>query len=349
MPYLEEIRESRWLTNAGPFHERLEKELAEYLGVEHLALLTNGTFGLVTALQALRIKGEVLTTPYSFVATAHSLLWNGIRLIYVDIDPSTFNIDTAKIEVAITPQTTAILGVHCYGNRCHLKELQRLADVYGLKIIYDAAHAIGVNIDNRSILSSGDLSVLSFHATKVFHTFEGGAIICPDAKIKQRIDYLKNFGFADETTVVAAGINGKMNEIQAAMGLAQLRRIDDVIAQRGAVDAEYRRALKGIKGLSIPELPTNVSRNYSYFPVLVGPDYRISRDELYFELRRQDIFARRYFYPPISDMLMYRGLASAAAANLPNARRISDQVLCLPIYHDLPVEEIQRVVEIIDR
>ncbi len=347
IPYLEEIWESRWLTNAGPFHERLEKELAAYLGVEHLALFTNGTVALVSALQALRITGEVLTTPYSFVATAHSLLWNGIKPIFVDIDPKTFNLDPEKIEAAITPQTTAILGVHCYGNPCHLSEIQRLADVYGLKIIYDAAHAFGIKVDNRSILSSGDLSVLSFHSTKVFHTFEGGAIICPNAKIKQRIDYLKNFGFADETTVVAAGINGKMNEVQAAMGLAQLRHIDDVIALRGNIDLQYRQELKGVKGIQIPKPSPSASRNFSYFPVLVGPDYRISRDELYFELRRHNILARRYFYPLISDRPMYRGLASAAAANLPNARRISDQVLCLPIYHDLPKDEVHRLVEII--
>jgi dTDP-4-amino-4,6-dideoxygalactose transaminase len=347
MPYLEEIWESRWLTNAGPFHERLERELANYLGVEHLALFTNGTIALVSGLQALRITGEVITTPYSFVATAHSLLWNGIKPIFVDIDPTNFNLDPARVEAAITPQTTAILAVHCYGNPCALAELQRLADVYGLKVIYDAAHAFGVNVDNRSILSSGDLSVLSFHATKVFHTFEGGAIICPDAKTKQRIDYLKNFGFADETTIVAAGINGKMNEVQAAMGLAQLRHIDHVIAQRGHVDSEYRRLLAGVRGIHIPGPPSNASRNFSYFPVLVGSDYRISRDELYLELKRHNILARRYFYPLISEMPMYRGLASAAAANLPNARRISSQVLCLPIFHDLPEDAVRRIVEII--
>jgi len=347
LPYLEKIWESRWLTNAGPFHEQLETALAEYLGVKHLALFTNGTIALVTALQALRITGEVITTPYSFVATAHSLLWNDIKPVFVDIDPGTFNLDPARIEAAITPQTTAILPVHCYGTPCDVTALQKLADVYGLKIIYDAAHAFGVSSEGTSVLRYGDLSVLSFHATKVFHTFEGGAIICPDAKTKQRIDYLKNFGFADEVTIVAAGINGKMNEIQAAMGLAQLGHMDTLIAQRRRVDELYRQELADVPGIGLLPRPKGATANYSYFPIFVGPEFPLGRDALYDRMRTQDIFVRRYFYPLISDMPMYRGLPSASPSNLPNARRAADQVLCLPIYPDLPDADVRRVINLI--
>jgi dTDP-4-amino-4,6-dideoxy-D-glucose transaminase len=347
LPYLEQIWESRWLTNAGPFHERLETALAEYLGVEHLSLFTNGTIALVTALQALRITGEVITTPYSFVATAHSLLWNNIKPVFVDIDPLTCNLDPARIEAAITPQTTAILPVHCYGTPCDVREMQRLADVYGLKIIYDAAHAFGVNLDNQSLLRFGDLSVLSFHATKVFHTFEGGAIICPDAKTKQRIDYLKNFGFADEVTIVASGINGKMSEIQAAMGLAQLPHMAKLIEQRGRIDAIYRAELSVVPGLSLLGPRQESTANYSYFPIFVQPEFGVSRDQLYQRLRDEGVFARRYFYPLISDMPMYRGLASAAHSNLPQAVKLADRVLCLPIYPDLPEDEAKRITSIV--
>lgn len=347
LPYLEQIWDSRWLTNAGPFHERLEDALAEYLGVEHLALFTNGTIALVTALQALRITGEVITTPYSFVATAHSLVWNNIKPVFVDVDPVTCNLDPSRVEAAITPLTTAILPVHCYGTPCDVVELQRLADVYGLKIIYDAAHAFGVRLGDQSVLKFGDLSVLSFHATKVFHTFEGGAIICPDAKTKQRIDYLKNFGFADEVTIVASGINGKMNEIEAAMGLAQLPHIDNLIAARGRIDAQYRKGLDGVPGISMLQAQEGIRANFSYFPIFVGPDYALRRDELYDRLKRENVLARRYFYPLISDMPMYRGLASAAPANLPCARKLADQVLCLPIYPDLSPTEVDRVITLI--
>jgi dTDP-4-amino-4,6-dideoxygalactose transaminase len=347
LPYLEQIWESRWLTNSGVFHERLESALAEYLGVKHLALFTNGTIALVTALQALRVTGEVITTPYSFVATAHSLVWNNIRPVFVDVDPETCNLDPKRIEAAITPQTTALLPVHCYGTPCDVEAMQALADVYGLKIIYDAAHAFRVDKGSQSVLQYGDLSVLSFHATKVFHTFEGGAIVCPDAKTKKRINYLKNFGFADEVTIVASGINGKMSEIQAAMGLAQLDHMDRLIEQRGRIDATYRRSLAGIPGIELLAEPVGFTPNHSYFPIFVGPEYGVTRDGLYERLRAEDVLARRYFYPLISDMPMYRGLASAAPANLPQATRLAQRVLCLPIYPDLPDEDLQRTIDLI--
>lgn len=347
IPYLQQIWDRKILTNGGPFHQQLEEELARYLGVKHLALFTNATIALVTALQALRITGEVITTPYSFVATAHSLLWNGLKPVFVDIDPETLNLDPAKIEAAITPQTTAIMPVHCYGHPCDVGRIQHIADVHGLKVIYDAAHAFGVELDQRSVLLHGDLSVLSFHATKVFNTFEGGAIICPDAKTKQRIDYLKNFGFADEVTVVAAGINGKMNEVQAAFGLLQLKSIDQVIQRRQQIDTFYCEALADVPGIHCTRDTGESRRNYSYFPILVQPNFPISRDTLYQRLREHGIYARRYFYPLITDFPMYRGLPSATPANLPNAGRIAQQVICLPIFPDLTQDDAQRIVSVI--
>ena len=346
-PYLEQIWQNKWLTNAGPFHQQLEDELARYLGVEHLALFSNGTIALVTALQALRITGEVITTPYSFVATAHSLLWNNLKPVFADIDPDTFNLDPQKIEEAITPQTTAIMPVHVYGRPCDTAAIQKIADTYGLKVIYDAAHAFAVTQGEESVLKAGDLSVLSFHATKVFNTFEGGAIVCPDATTKQRIDYLKNFGFADEVTVVAPGINGKMNEIQAAFGLLQLKHMAEILQRRQEIDNRYRAALAGVKGIRILPLPDNSRQNYSYFPILVEADYPLSRDALYQKLREHDIYARRYFYPLISAFPMYRGLASATPANLPVASRIAEQVICLPIYPALENSDVDRVIELI--
>ncbi|MBI1283648.1 MAG: DegT/DnrJ/EryC1/StrS family aminotransferase [Thiobacillus sp.] len=343
IPYLEQIWDSRRLTNNGPFHKQLEETLCDFLGVEHLALFANGTIALVTALQTLRITGEVITTPYSFVATAHSLVWNNIKPVFVDIDPITCNLDPDKIEAAITPQTTAILPVHCYGNPCDVERIQRIADTYGLKVIYDAAHAFGVRHHGESLFKHGDLSVLSFHATKVFNTFEGGAIVCPDAKTKQRIDYLKNFGFADEVTVMAAGINGKMNEVQAAFGLLQLKHIDHAIEQRRAIDTRYRQTLLGISGITCLAEPVHTVRNYAYFPILVGEEYPMSRDALYQRLRDHGIFARRYFYPLISSMPMYRGLSSANAANLPQANAIAERILCLPIYPDLAAEQVDAI------
>jgi dTDP-4-amino-4,6-dideoxygalactose transaminase len=348
IPYLQQIWDSKWLTNNGPFHQQLEQALCDYLGVKHLALFANGTLALITALQALRITGEVITTPYSFVATSHSLLWNGIKPVFVDIDPLTLNLDPDKIEAAITPQTTAIMPVHCYGHPCDVERIQQIADNYGLKVIYDAAHAFGVQRHDGSVLNHGDLSVLSFHATKVFNTFEGGAIICHDAKTKQHIDHLKNFGFVDETTVVAPGINGKMSEINSAFGLLQLKGIDAALQQRKVIDARYRAALKDVEGIvCLPDKNELVS-NYSYFPILVRSDYSLSRDVLYQKLRDNDIHARRYFYPLISDFPMYRGMPSAAHANLPVARKMAEQVICLPIFPELKAGAVDEIVALIN-
>jgi dTDP-4-amino-4,6-dideoxygalactose transaminase len=345
--YLERIWDSKVLTNGGPLHRQLEVELCEHLGVDHIALFTNGTIALVTALQSLRVTGEVITTPYSFVATAHSLLWNGIRPVFVDIDPVTLNMDPARIEAAITPQTTAIMPVHCYGQPCDVEAIQRIADNYNLKVIYDAAHAFGVELHGSSVLKHGDLSVLSFHATKVFNTFEGGAIVCPDAKSKLRIDQLKNFGFVDETTVVAPGINGKMSEVNAAMGLLQLKHLDGAIQRRREIDAAYRAQFQGVRGIDCVKRNRASTDNFAYFPVLVGPDYASSRDVLYDKLKTRGIYARRYFYPLISDFPMYRGLPSAHRDNLPVASRIAQQVLCLPIYPTLEIDDQRRVIEAI--
>jgi len=347
IPYLRKIWDSKILTNGGPFHQELERKLCQYLGVNHIALFANGTLALVTALQALRITGEVITTPYSFVATAHSLLWNGIKPVFVDIDPQSFNLDPRKIEAAITPQTTAIVPVHCYGRPCDVRGIQSIADNYNLKVIYDAAHAFAVECHCGSVLTHGDLSVLSFHATKGFTTFEGGAIVCQDAKTKQRIDHLKNFGFVDEVTVVAPGINGKMSEFNAALGLLQLEGIDKALAKRAAVDGRYRRALAHVPGIRCLPPAAEVRSNYAYFPILVQPEFAISRDALYQRLRDHNIFARRYFYPLISDFPMYRGLPSAAHTNLPVARRIAEQVLCLPLYPDLPLTQVDRIVDLL--
>ncbi|ARM31366.1 DegT/DnrJ/EryC1/StrS aminotransferase family protein [Prosthecochloris sp. HL-130-GSB] len=347
IPYLEKIWESKWLTNNGPYHQQLEDALCEYLGVEHISLFTNGTIALVTALQALRITGEVITTPYTFVATAHSLQWNNIKPVFVDIDPKTCNLDPDRIEEAITPQTSAILPVHCYGNPCEVEKIQEIGDIYGLKVIYDAAHAFGVKYKGKSLLVHGDLSVLSFHATKVFNTFEGGAIVCPDAKTKQRIDYLKNFGFADEVTVMAPGINGKMSEVNAAFGLLQLRYANDVILKRKEIEGIYREELRSIKGVVVLPMRDEVIGNASYFPIFIQDEYGIDRDELYERLRRVGIYGRRYFYPLISDMPMYRNLISAKSSNLPNAGTLAEAVICLPIYSDMRVQQARDVVEAI--
>ncbi len=350
LPYLEQVWESRTLTNGGNMHRQLERELADYLGVEHMALMANGTLALVTALQALRITGEVITTPYSFVATAHSLLWNGIKPVFVDVDPVTFNLDPGKIEAAITPQTTAIMPVHCYGNPCDTAAIERIAETYNLRVIYDAAHAFGVDDDGGSILRHGDLSVLSFHATKVFNTFEGGAIICPDARTYRRIGHLKNFGFVDETTVVAPGINGKMSEVNAAFGLLQLRYIDDALARRAQIDRMYRERLCGLRGIGcMPPRDTQARANHAYFPILVGPEFPLGRDALYQYLRDNGIHARRYFYPLISDFPMYRGLPSAAPERLPVARSASQRILCLPIYPDLTEAQVEYICDLVAR
>lgn len=347
VPYLEKIWDKKILTNGGPMHQQLEQALCDYLNVEHVALFNNGTIALLTALQALRVTGEVITTPYSFVATAHSLLWNGIKPVFADIDARTLNLDPEKIEAAITPQTTAIMPVHCYGNPCDVDAIQRIADNYNLRVIYDAAHAFGVSDSGGSVLRHGDLSVLSFHATKVFNTFEGGAIICPDAKTKKRIDQLKNFGFVDEVTVVAPGINGKMSEVNAAFGLLQLQHIDHAMQRRRAIDSYYRENLAGIPGISVIEEAGQVVSNNSYFAVLVGPEYSLSRDELYEKFKLNNIFTRRYFYPLISEFPMYRGMHSAHRDNLPVATQISERVLCLPIYPTLEDINLQEIISII--
>lgn len=342
-PYLEKIWESRILTNGGPFHRELEAALCDYLGVQHIALFANATLALVTALQALRITGEVITSPYSFVATAHSLMWNGIKPVFVDIDPTTLNLDPRKLEAAITPQTTAILPVHCYGTPCDVEAIQAIADSYNLKVIYDAAHSFGVRIGKESVLHHGDLSVLSFHATKVFNTFEGGAIVCPDAKTKTHIDHLKNFGYVNETTVVATGINGKMSELNAAFGLLQLKYIDEKLARRKEIAHAYLDLLKDVPGITCVHSSTGVT-NFSYFPILVELGYPLERDALYQRMRDANVFGRRYFFPLISEFPMYRGLPSANRSNLPVAAAIAEQVICLPIFPDMKKEDVHRVV-----
>ncbi|MEH6470972.1 MAG: DegT/DnrJ/EryC1/StrS family aminotransferase [Halopseudomonas sp.] len=345
IPYLEQIWDSRILTNGGPFHQQLEHALCEYLGVEYLSLFCNGTIALVTALQALGIKGEVITTPYSFVATSHALKWNGIKPVFVDIDPDTLNLDPNKIEAAITPSTKAILPVHCYGNPCDVEAIQKIADNHNLKVIYDAAHAFGVQDGGGSVLRHGDLSILSFHATKVFNTFEGGAIICPDAETKQHIDHLKNFGFVDEVTVVEAGINGKMSEVNAAFGLLQLKYVDQSISSRREIYNLYSEGLSGIAGLTMPEFSSVERHNFSYFPVLIGLEYSLSRDDLYEKLKELGVFPRRYFYPLISDFPMYKNLPSSFKSDLSVASAIADMVLCLPMYSDLSHEQVREIVE----
>ncbi len=345
---LDDIWQRKWLTNNGHYHQELEKALAEYLKVPYISLFTNGTLPLITALQAMRITGEVITTPYSFVATTHSLWWNGIKPVFVDIDPATGNIDPEKIEAAITSKTTAIMPVHVYGTPCNVDRIQEIADKYGLKVIYDAAHAFGVEIDGKSILEYGDMGTLSFHATKVYNTVEGGALICHDAKTKQRIDYLKNFGFAGETEVVAPGINSKMDEIRAAYGLLNLRQVDDAIAQRGVVANAYREGLKDVAGISFLSDIEGVRHNYSYFPIFVDAEvYGMTRDELYSKLKENGILARRYFYPLISDFTTYRGLPSASKENLLNATKMADNVICLPMYASLSKVEIDKIIKFI--
>lgn len=346
-PYLEEMWRNRQLTNRGPFHEEFEQALSDYLGVEYVSLFANGTLALVAGLQALEITGEVITTPYSFVATAHSLLWNRNQPVFVDIDAATQNIDPDKIEAAITAKTSAILPVHVYGRPCDTDRIESIADAHGLKIIYDAAHAFGVQDNGGSILRHGDASILSFHATKVFTTFEGGAVITRDKATKERVDYLKNFGIADEVTVVAAGINGKMNEFQAALGLLQLKYIDNAIERRKGVDRIYRERLSNIPGICCLSPSSATRHNYSYFPVLVGPDYPISRDDLYARLRDKNIIARRYFYPLISDFPMYRSAPGASRSNLRHAAETADRILCLPIYPELEPGRLETVVRAI--
>jgi dTDP-4-amino-4,6-dideoxygalactose transaminase len=346
--YLELIWDNKILTNNGPLHQQFEKALADYLGVEYISLFSNGTLGLIIALQALRITGEVITSPFSFVATTHSLWWNNIKPVFVDIESINFNLDPDKIEAAITPQTTAIMPVHVYGNPCKVDEIQRIADTYGLRVIYDAAHAFGVKINGNSILKFGDLSIMSFHATKVFNTIEGGAIVCQDMKMKQRIDYLKNFGFADEVTVVAPGINAKMNELQAAYGLLQLKYVDGYIDKRKSLAEIYRHNLSNVKGLHFLKETEGVRYGYPYFPILIDSlRYGQTRDQVYDNLKRHNIYGRRYFYPLISNFPTYRGLRSAEPGNLPIATRIAEEVICLPIYPQLGNDVVERICNLL--
>ena len=365
---LKEIWDSKWITNNGSFHKQLEKALADYLKVPYISLFTNGTLPLLTALQALRITGEVITTPYSFVATTHSIWWNGCKPVFVDIDPETGNIDPDKIEAAITPKTTAIMPVHVYGKPCDTKRIKEIADKYGLKVIYDAAHAFGVEVPAKeyglkpenaessmingqcSILSAGDMSTLSFHATKVYNTLEGGALVMHDEQTKKRIDYLKNFGFAGETEVVAPGINSKVDEVRSAYGLLNLKQVDSAIAARQKVAIRYREALRGVLGIRFFDDMPGVRHNYSYFPVFINADeYGMTRDELYFKMKEQGVLGRRYFYPLISSFSTYRGLPSAAPENLPVANKMANEVICLPMHHALIEEDVQSVIDIIVR
>ena len=342
---LKDIWNRKWITNNGEYHKRLESALAEYLKVPYISLFTNGTLPLLTALQALRITGEVITTPYSFVATTHSIWWNGCKPVFVDIEESTCGIDPDKIEAAITPKTTAIMPVHCYGKPVHMEAIQAIADKYGLKIIYDAAHAFGVEVNGESVLTRGDMSTLSFHATKVYNTLEGGALVVHDAQTKQRIDYLKNFGFAGETEVVAPGINSKVDEVRAAYGLLNLRLVDEAIEKRHQVAIKYRDALRNVPGIRFFDDMLGVRHNYSYFPIFVDAGkYGMTRDELYFKMKEQGILGRRYFYPLISTFSTYRGLPSATPENLPVATKIANEVICLPMHHALTNEDIQRTL-----
>ena len=347
IPMLKDIWNRKWLTNNGHYHKELEKALAEYLGVKYISLFTNGTLPLITALQAMRITGEVITTPYSFVATTHSIWWNGLKPVFVDVDEETGNINPEKIEAAITPHTTAIMPVHVYGTPCDTKRIQEIADIYGFKIIYDAAHAFGVTVNGESILKAGDMSTLSFHATKVYNTVEGGALVCHDEATKRRIDFLKNFGFNGETTVVAPGINSKMDEIRAAYGLLNLKQVDKAIASRKDVAERYREAFKDVPGIRMLKDVEGVRHNYAYFPIFISEEYGMSRDALYAKLQEYNIFGRRYFYPLISTFSAYKGLESANPKNLPVAHKLADQVLCLPMFAGLDPDNENRIIDIV--
>lgn len=342
---LKEIWASKWITNNGQFHKQLEKELCEYLKVPYISLFTNGTLPLLTALQALRITGEVITTPYSFVATTHSIWWNGCRPVFVDIEEETCGIDPEKIEAAITPKTTAIMPVSCYGKPCKMNEIQAIADKYGLKVIHDAAHAFGVEVNGESWVSKGDLISLSFHATKVYNTLEGGAMVMHDEATKKRVDFLKNFGFAGETEVVAPGINSKMDEVRAAYGLLNLKQVDEAIEKRHQVAIKYRNALRNVPGIRFFDDMPGVRHNYSYFPIFINAEeFGLTRDEVYFKMKADGVLGRRYFYPLISTFSTYRSLPSAGAENLPVATKVANEVICLPMHHELTDADIERVL-----
>lgn len=346
---MQDIWEKKWITNLGEYHQRLEVALAEYLGVPYISLFTNGTLPLIAALQALDIRdGEVITTPYSFVATSHALWWNGLVPVFADIRESDCNLDPERIEAAITPCTKAIMPVHVYGNPCETEAVEKIAVKYGLKVIYDAAHAFGVSQNGKSVLLEGDLSTLSFHATKVFNTLEGGALVSHSAEMKQKIDYLRNFGFEDETTVVGPGINGKMDEVRSAYGLLNLRQVDDAIEKRHQVALRYRNALRNVEGIRFLDDIEGVKHNYAYFPVFVDAErYGMTRDELYFKMKEQGVLGRRYFYPLISTFSTYRELPSARPENLPIAIKLANQVICLPMHHALSESDVDKVIGLI--
>ena len=349
LPSLRTIWERKVLTNGGPFHQELETALARHLDVEHVCLFNNATIALMAALRVLDVRGEVITTPFSFVATSHALLWNGLTPVFVDIDPVTLNLDPAKVAAAITPRTTALLPVHCYGHPCDVDRLEDIARRHGLRVLYDAAHAFGVRCHCGSLLRHGDLSVLSFHATKVFNTFEGGAVICPDAETKRRVDQFKNFGHEGDASVVVTGINGKMSEFNAALGLVQLGHMGEAIARRRAIDARYRELLRDVRGLRCLGPGDEASANYAYFPILIGAEYALSRDELMARMKSERVHPRRYFHPLISEFPMYRDLPSASPSGLPVATRAAREVLCLPIYPDLTMAQVERIAELIIR
>ncbi|WP_046206139.1 DegT/DnrJ/EryC1/StrS family aminotransferase [Acinetobacter radioresistens] len=344
IPYLEEIWKNKILTNCGPLHQQLEKELCEYLGVDYISLFNNGTIALVTALQALGLEqGEVITTPYTFVATAHSIVWNKLTPVFVDIDPQTSNIDPIKVEQAITHKTVAILPVHCYGIPCDVEALQNIATKYNLKLIYDAAHAFGVEHNGKSLLNYGDLSVMSFHATKVFNTFEGGAIVCHNAEMKQRIDRLKNFGIVNESAIDDVSLNGKLSEVHAALGLLQLKSIDSTLLTRQKIDETYRNGLADISGVHCIKRAGVEKDNYSYFPIVISKPYPLSRNKLFEKMKRHNIFARKYFYPIMTDLTVYKEYQSAT----PEAKCLSEQVLCLPLYPNLSLDSVQEIIDLI--
>lgn len=361
IPYLQQIWDSKWITNNGQFHQRLEKALAEYLGVEYISVFTNGTLPLITALQALGLtKGEVITTPYSFVATTHAIWWNQLTPVFVDVDPITGCIDPDKIEAAITENTVAIMPVHVYGTPCDTELIDAIAKKHNLKVIYDAAHAFKTTSKGSSVLLAGDISTLSFHATKTYNTVEGGALICHSVEMKQQIDYLKNFGFEDETVVVGPGINSKMDEIRAAYGLLNLKHVDSAIAARKRVAKQYVEALQDVEGITLYQpivdsfasnlSPLTSKLNYSYFPIFVdATTYGLTRDELYEKMRANNVLGRRYFYPLISTFSPYNMYPSAATENLPNAHKMADSVICLPMHHALSDEDVKRVIDSIRR
>jgi len=344
IPYLEQIWKNKILTNCGPLHQQLEQELCAYLGVDYISLFNNGTIALVTALQALGLtEGEVITTPYTFVATAHSIVWNNLTPVFVDIDPKTSNIDPAEVEKAITDRTVAIMPVHCYGIACDVEQLQNIADQNNLKLIYDAAHAFGVKHQGQSLLNYGDLSVISFHATKVFNTFEGGAVVCHSAEMKQRIDRLKNFGIVSETAIDDISLNGKLSEVHAALGLLQLKSIDETLLARKHIDHYYRELLRDVDGIACIQRPAAETDNYAYFPIVISKPYPLSRDELFNALKKQNIFARKYFYPIMTDLEIYKSYQ----CDTPNAKKLSERVLCLPMYPELTIEQIKLIVNVI--